>query len=109
MKTEEVIIVESKKKNKRDSPYLEEPENEEKTIFKFTNIPEIFNGGIYGSLCRERKGWKFTLLYLISLCILALNAIIIWNQSDSSLGVIGLITNFIYDLFIFSFNILATP
>jgi hypothetical protein len=25
------------------------------------------------------------------------------------LGVIGLITNFIYDLFIFSFNILATP
>jgi hypothetical protein len=45
----------------------------------------------------------------LSLCILAINAVVIWKTSGSSLGVIGLITNFIYDLFIFSFNVLATP
>lgn len=40
---------------------------------------------------------------------MAINAGIIWKTSNSSLGVIGLITNFIYDLFIFSFNVLPTP
>lgn len=41
--------------------------------------------------------------------MLAINAGVIWKTSNSSLGIIGLITNFIYDLFIFSFNVLATP
>ena len=41
--------------------------------------------------------------------MLIVNAVLIWLSSGSSLGFVGLITNFIYDLFIFVFNILKTP
>jgi hypothetical protein len=41
------------------------------------------------------------------LAVLGLNAYLVW-LGGSSLGVIGLITNFIYDIFIFAFSGLNT-
>ena len=67
-------------------------------------IPQIFDGGIYGSLCRNKqKRWlKRLVLYILSLVTLGLNAFLVWI-GGSSLGIIGLVTNFVYDIFIFAF------
>ena len=46
---------------------------------------------------------------MVSLLMLGLNAALIYVSSKSSLGFIGMITNIIYDMFIFTFNILDTP
>lgn len=77
-------------------------------IVCFKNIPYIFNGGIYSKLCRYRRPYKYKLLYFLSLCVLAINAVVIWYTDNSPLGVVGFITNFIYDMFIFTFNVLNT-
>ena len=76
---------------------------EPKPMVKY-NIPEIFDGGIYGSLCRSKqsRALKRNILYLVALCMLGLNALFVY-LGNSSLGIIGLITNFIYDMFIFAF------
>lgn len=75
----------------------------------FKNIPFVFNGGLYGTLCRVQRRWVQRLLYLLSLCILGLFAWLVFFTSGSSLGLIGLVTNFIYDLFVLTFNVLHTP
>lgn len=51
---------------------------------------------------------KRAIMYGLSLVILGLNAYLVWLGSGSSLGVIGLITNFIYDIFILAFSSLKT-
>lgn len=72
-------------------------------MIKF-QIPEIFDGGIYGLLCRDRKskGIKRGALYLASLSMLGLNAVVV-ALAGSSLGIVGLITNIIFDIFVFAF------
>jgi Co/Zn/Cd efflux system component len=47
-------------------------------------------------------------MYIIALCILGLNAYLAWLDSSSFLGIIGLITNFVYDIFIFAFTALKS-
>lgn len=89
---------------------IEEGSKINKKTVKQYNIPDIFDGGIYGSLCRYRgnRGKKRAVIYGLSLAILGLNAYLVW-LGGSSLGVIGLITNFVYDIFIFAFSALNTP
>jgi fumarate reductase subunit D len=60
-------------------------------------------------LCRSRthRGKKSTLIYIISLLVLGINAFLVWLDG-SSLGIIGLITNFVYDIFIFAFAALKS-
>ena len=68
------------------------------------NIPQIFDGGVYGTLCsnKKRKNFKSLILYFSALVMLGLNAFLIWI-GGSPLGVVGLLTNIIYDVFIFAF------
>jgi len=80
-----------------------------KTVQQYKNIPFLFNGGLYGLLCRNRLKRKFNIIYFVSLLILVLNGVLIWVATGGSLGFIGLITNFVYDLFILTFNTLDTP
>lgn len=60
-------------------------------------------------LCRSKnhRGKKRTLIYIASLLVLGLNAFLV-RLDGSSLGIIGLITNFVYDIFIFAFASLKT-
>ena len=68
------------------------------------SIPKIFDGGGYGSLCRnkQKRGVKRLILYICAVIALGLNAFLVW-LGGSSLGIIGLITNIVYDIFIFAF------
>ena len=68
------------------------------------SIPKIFDGGVYGSLCRnkQKRGVKRLILYICAVIALGLNAFLVW-LGGSSLGIIGLITNIVYDIFIFAF------
>ena len=68
------------------------------------SIPRIFDGGVYGSLCRnkQKRGVKRLILYICAVIALGLNAFLVW-LGGSSLGIIGLITNIVYDIFIFAF------
>jgi membrane protein implicated in regulation of membrane protease activity len=73
------------------------------------SIPQIFDGGVYGTLCRNKRtrNYKIMGLYLAALSVLGLNAFLVWLD-NSPLGIIGLITNLVYDMFIFAFSALQT-
>ena len=64
---------------------------------------------MFGLLCRRKSKLAFRIIYLVSLVLLGLNAGLIYLSAGSSLGVIGMATNIIYDIFIFTFNTLDTP
>jgi hypothetical protein len=71
-------------------------------------ISKIFDGGLYGYFCRNKSYKRFVMLYFTSLCVLGLYAYFVWLLDQSYLGIIGLISNFIYDIFIYTFSALGT-
>lgn len=68
------------------------------------NLPAVFDGGIYGYFCKNKSFKTYALLYIISLLFLGLYAFLIWLLTDSYLGIVGLVSNIIYDIFIKIFN-----
>ena len=67
-------------------------------------LPEIFYGGIYGAMSKNKSFSYFLGIYLFSVLILGAYAIIVYKVENSMLGFCGLVTNIIYDIFILIFS-----
>lgn len=67
-------------------------------------IPFIFHGGVYGLFCYGNENHKsfstYLLMYLISLAFLGVYAYLVYLYTDSYLGIVGLVSNIIFDIFI---------
>ena len=71
---------------------------------KDKSLPEIFYGGIYGHMCKNYSFTVFIGIYLLSIAILGVYALVIYSMNNSYLGFTGLITSIIYDIFILIFS-----
>lgn len=71
-------------------------------------LPKIFDGGLYGAMCRKQSYKLFICLYLSSVVLMGLNSYLVWYCDGSYLGLVGLVSNLVYDIFILSFNSLPS-
>ena len=67
-------------------------------------IPKIFDGGIYGSFCRANSYKPYAIFYILSLAMLGIYAFLVKAMTGSNLGIVGLVSNIIFDVFIKIFN-----
>lgn len=73
-------------------------------------LPQIFDGGLYGKLTKSpHKKTQYLVLYLISLVFLVAYALIVHYVLGTRLGYVGLVSAVIYDIFIQIFNALDHP
>jgi hypothetical protein len=71
-------------------------------------IPKLFDGGIYGYFCKNKyRYFLFILLYIVSLVILGVYAFLVYVVLNSNLGIVGLVSAIIYDIFVQIFNSLS--
>ena len=68
------------------------------------HIPKIFDGGVYGKFCRAKSFKAYSILYFLSLVMLGLYAFLVKFMTGSYLGIVGLVSNIIYDIFVKIFN-----
>lgn len=66
----------------------------------------MFDGGLYGAFCKSpiSSYAVFLAIYFVSLIVLGVYAFLVWLVDNSYLGIIGLISNVVYDIFVIAFS-----